>query len=233
MDIVLRGALVADGTGDAITRHDVGITGTKIASVAEAGSLAGRRNIDADGLVLAPGFIDMHSHSDLQLLANPDHPAKITQGVTTEVLGQDGLSYAPVDDVVLEALRQQLAGWNDDPPGFDWNWRSVGEYLDRLDRGIAVNAAYLVPQGTVRMLAVGWDDRPATDAELDRMKATGRDRPGAKARWGCRPVSPTRRGCTRRPMSWSSCAGWSANWAGSTARTTAATARARWRRSPR
>jgi N-acyl-D-amino-acid deacylase len=74
-----------------------------------------------------------------------------------------------VDDAVLETLRGQLAGWNDDPPGFDWNWRSVGEYLDRLDQGIAVNAAYLVPQGTVRMLCVGWEDRPATEAELDRM----------------------------------------------------------------
>ncbi len=170
MDIVFRSALVADGTGDPITRHDVGISDGRIASVAEARSLAGRRTIDAEGLVLAPGFIDMHSHSDLQLLAKPDHLAKISQGVTTEVLGQDGLSYAPVNDDVLVALRQQLAGWNDDPDGFDWNWRSVGEYLDRLDAGVAVNAAYLVPQGTVRMLTVGWDDRPATDAEMTAMK---------------------------------------------------------------
>ncbi|WP_410659940.1 N-acyl-D-amino-acid deacylase family protein [Amycolatopsis sp. lyj-112] len=176
MDIVFRSAQVADGTGDPVTRHDVGVSDGRIMSVAEAGSLAGRRTIDAEGLVLAPGFIDMHSHSDLQLLANPDHLAKLSQGVTTEVLGQDGLSYAPVNDDVLTALRQQLAGWNDDPAGFDWNWRSVGEYLDRLDAGVAVNAAYLVPQGTVRMLTVGWDDRPATEAEMNAMKeliATG------------------------------------------------------------
>ncbi|GAB3710570.1 D-aminoacylase [Amycolatopsis oliviviridis] len=176
MDIVVRSALVADGTGDPLTRHDVGISGGRIASVAEPGSLAGRRTIDAEGLVLAPGFIDMHSHSDLQLLANPDHLAKLSQGVTTEVLGQDGLSYAPVNDDVLVSLRQQLAGWNDDPAGFDWNWRSVGEYLDRLDAGVAVNAAYLVPQGTVRMLTVGWEDRPASEAEMNAMKeliATG------------------------------------------------------------
>ncbi|MEU4673765.1 D-aminoacylase [Amycolatopsis sp. NPDC023774] len=176
MDLVVRGAQVADGTGDPLTRQDVGITGDRITEVAGPGSLMGTRVLDADGLVLAPGFIDMHSHSDLQLLANPDHLAKVSQGVTTEVLGQDGLSYAPVDDIVLETLRRQLAGWNDDPAGFDWNWRSVGEYLDRLDRGVAVNAAYLVPQGTVRMLAVGWENRPATEPELDRMKelvATG------------------------------------------------------------
>ncbi|OXM61090.1 MULTISPECIES: N-acyl-D-amino-acid deacylase family protein [Amycolatopsis] len=176
MDLVLRGARIADGTGAALFRADVGVARGRIAEIGPG--LTGRRVIDADGLVLAPGFVDMHSHSDLQLLAAPDHLAKVSQGVTTEVLGQDGLSYAPVDDTTLAALREQLAGWNDDPPGFDWNWRSVGEYLDRLDRGIAVNAAYLVPQGTVRMLAVGFGDRPPTESELDRMRelvATGLD----------------------------------------------------------
>jgi N-acyl-D-amino-acid deacylase len=113
----------------------------------------------------------MHAHSDLVLLSEPEHLAKVSQGVTLEVIGQDGLSYAPVDDGVLALLRSQLAGWNGDPPGFDWNWRSVGSYLDRLDAGIAVNAAYLVPQGTVRMLRVGWADRPATAAELAAMRA--------------------------------------------------------------
>ena len=174
MDIVFKGARVVDGTGAPEYRADVGVRDGRIAGIGDR--LSGGRTVDAGGLVLAPGFIDMHSHSDLQLLANPDHLAKVSQGVTTEVLGQDGLSYAPVDDSTLEALRQQLAGWNDDPAGFDWNWRSVGEYLDRLDAGIAVNAAYLVPQGSVRMLAVGFDDRPATEAELDTMKdlvATG------------------------------------------------------------
>ncbi|WP_199434567.1 N-acyl-D-amino-acid deacylase family protein [Qaidamihabitans albus] len=170
MDTVLRGARIADGTGAEEFEGDVGLRGGRIARIAGPGSLSGRRVVDATGLVLAPGFIDMHAHSDLQVLAEPGHVAKVSQGVTTEVLGQDGLSYAPVDDRTLPALRAQLAGWNGDPPGFDWNWRSVGEYLDRLDEGIAVNVAYLVPQGTVRMLAVGWDDRPATEEELDTMR---------------------------------------------------------------
>lgn len=169
MDIVFKGARVVDGTGAPEYRADVGVRDGRIAGIGDR--LSGGRTVDAGGLVLAPGFIDMHSHSDLQVLANPDHLAKVSQGVTSEVLGQDGLSYAPVDDAVLETLRGQLAGWNDDPPGFDWDWRSVGEYLDRLDRGIAVNAAYLVPQGTVRMLCVGWEDRPATESEVDRMRS--------------------------------------------------------------
>ncbi|MBB5804844.1 N-acyl-D-amino-acid deacylase [Saccharothrix ecbatanensis] len=168
MDIVFRGARVVDGTGAPAYLADVGVRDGRIGAI--GGRIGARRVVDADGLVLAPGFIDMHSHSDLRVLAEPDHLAKVSQGVTTEVLGQDGLSYAPVDDAALAVLRGQLAGWNDDPPGFDWDWRSVGEYLDRLDQGIAVNAAYLVPQGTLRMLCVGYDDRPATDAELDRMR---------------------------------------------------------------
>jgi N-acyl-D-amino-acid deacylase len=86
------------------------------------------------------------------------------------VLGQDGLSYAPVTDEVIEQLRSQLAAWNDDPPRFDWSWRTVGEYLDRLDEGIAVNACYLVPHGTVRMCTLGLDDRAPTEDELAEMK---------------------------------------------------------------
>lgn len=117
----------------------------------------------------------MHAHSDLALLRDPDHSAKAAQGVTLEVLGQDGLSYAPVDDRTLEGVRRAITGWNGYGDDLDLDWRSVGEYLDRLDhgfggRGIAVNAAYLVPQGTVRALVVGWEDRPATDRELDRMR---------------------------------------------------------------
>ncbi|WP_394843563.1 D-aminoacylase [Pendulispora brunnea] len=170
MDIVFRGVRVADGSGAPSFHADVGLSNGRIAAIDRDRPLTGRRIIDASDLVLAPGFIDMHSHSDLQVLAKPDHLAKISQGVTCEVIGQDGLSYAPVNDAVLETLRAQLAGWNDDPPGFSWDWRSVGEYLDRLDRGIAVNAVYLVPQGTVRMLCLGWEDRPATASELDAMR---------------------------------------------------------------
>ncbi|MER6363694.1 D-aminoacylase [Kitasatospora sp. NPDC001527] len=170
---VFRGATVVDGTGAGRYRADVRIADGVIVEVADPGTAAGgaARTVDADGLVLAPGFIDMHAHSDLALLREPEHPAKVTQGVTCEVLGQDGLSYAPVDDTTLPALRRQIAGWNGDPEGFDWDWRTVGGYLDRLDRtGPAVNACYLVPHGSLRMLAVGWENRAPSAAELDRMR---------------------------------------------------------------
>ncbi|MFF9492290.1 N-acyl-D-amino-acid deacylase family protein [Streptomyces flaveolus] len=175
-ELVIRDAEVVDGTGEPSYRADVVVDGGRIVSIVQEAAAAGcqrpraRRELDAEGLVLAPGFIDMHAHSDLALLRDPDHSAKAAQGVTLEVLGQDGLSYAPVDDRTLGEVRRAIAGWNGPGDDIDFDWRSVGEYLDRLDRGIAVNAAYLIPQGTVRALAVGWEDREATPAELERMR---------------------------------------------------------------
>ncbi|MGW7429563.1 N-acyl-D-amino-acid deacylase family protein [Streptomyces sp. NPDC054861] len=179
MDLVIRDVDVIDGSGGDSYRADVAVDGGRIAAIVKEAAAAGcqrptaRRVLDAEGLALSPGFIDMHAHSDLALLRDPEHTAKAAQGVTLEVLGQDGLSYAPVDDRTLAEVRTAITGWNGGAPGdtsVDFDWRTVGEYLDRLDRGIAVNAAYLIPQGTVRMYAVGWDDRPATDAEMDRMR---------------------------------------------------------------
>ncbi|MBO1334689.1 amidohydrolase family protein [Streptomyces sp. VRA16 Mangrove soil] len=177
MDLVIKDTRVIDGTGGASYRADVAITDGRIEKIHRehdpAPRPAGPRTIDGTGLALSPGFIDMHAHSDLALLRDKDHSAKAAQGVTLEVLGQDGLSYAPVDDRTLDQVRRTIPGWNGGGPddtSVDFDWRTVGEYLDRLDRGIAVNAAYLVPQGTVRMYAVGWEDRDATPAELEHMK---------------------------------------------------------------
>ena len=172
MRTLIRSATVVDGTETDRYRADVLLDGDRIAEIHAdgAGSPSADRVIDAAGLVLAPGFIDMHAHSDLQILLNPTHPSRITQGVTTEVLGQDGLSYAPVTDAVLSGVRRKIAGWNSDPSDFDFDWRSVGEYLARLDRGIATNAAYLVPHGVVRALVVGWDEAPASATQIAEMQ---------------------------------------------------------------
>ena len=149
MDMVIRDAQVIDGSGGARYRADVAVDGGRIARIVAEGAgprPAGRRVVEADGLALAPGFIDMHAHSDLALLRDPDHSAKAAQGVTLEVIGQDGLSYAPVDDRSLAEVRTAITGWNGDGSDIDFSWRTVGEYLNRLDhgfdgQGIAVNAA--------------------------------------------------------------------------------------------
>lgn len=185
-DILFVGATVIDGSGET-TRYkaDVLVRDGYIKSINrdQVGSAAEVENARQQGVrvvdcedgrwTLSPGFIDMHAHSDLSLLHTPDHLAKITQGVTTEVIGQDGISYSPVTTASLARIRAQIAGWNGnptDPPDFFDRWRSVREYLDVLDAArIATNAAYLVPQGNLRILVKGWDSSPATQPEIDRM----------------------------------------------------------------
>jgi N-acyl-D-amino-acid deacylase len=171
-DYVLTDASIVDGSGSSAYRGHVAVRAGRISELVPHGQPvpSAATTIDCDGKTVTPGFIDMHAHSDLAVLGDHGHMAKVAQGVTLEVCGQDGLSYAPVDDHSLEHLQGQLAAWNETPDGLDWNWRSVDEYLTRVDGGAPVNLAYLVPQGSVRLLAVGDEQRPATDAELDTMR---------------------------------------------------------------
>ncbi|MFD6445152.1 amidohydrolase family protein [Promicromonospora sp. NPDC060204] len=173
-DLLLRGGLVVDGSGAEPVTGDVLVRDGRIAAVGLGTRIdaPGARVVDAEGLAVAPGFVDMHAHSDLAVLADGEHLAKVTQGVTTEVVGQDGISYAPVTDETMALVREQIAGWNGIPDGVDFSWRSVAEYLAEVDRrGSATNVAYLVPQGTVRMNVVGTGDRRATPAEIAEMRA--------------------------------------------------------------
>lgn len=171
---VYRGATVVDGTGAARFVGDVAVEGARIVAVHrsdedfEALELPeGAVEIDADGLVLAPGFIDMHAHSDLAVLEGPAHDAKIRQGVTCEVLGQDGLGYAPLDDAAAAVIPAQIAGWNGMPAAVPW--RTMDDLLAAIDAATVANAALLVPQGNLRMIVVGHENRPATAAEIAAM----------------------------------------------------------------
>ncbi|MBI3722384.1 D-aminoacylase [bacterium] len=170
LDLVVRGATVIDGTGAPGKRASVGIASGKIAAIDEREKLAAPRTIDAGGLVLAPGFIDTHSHSDLRLLVEPDLPMKVRQGVTLEVLGQDGISVAPLVRSREEEEKRKLAGLLG-RPDVAWTWTSMGDYLQALERaGPSPNVASLVPHGAVRTCVVGPDDREATAAELVSMQ---------------------------------------------------------------
>ncbi|QJW46725.1 D-aminoacylase [bacterium BFN5] len=170
-DLLIRNVRIVDGTGTPWFKADVAVTGDTITAV---GRLPySRRNhkeiIDAEGLTLTPGFIDMHSHSDLMQLEVPQASQKIRQGITTELLGQDGLGVAPMRADQVERYRQYLSGLDGDPP-IDWSWQTFGEYLSRLEQaGSATNLAALVGHGPLRLMVIGMEERPATASELAQM----------------------------------------------------------------
>ncbi len=168
-DLILRNGRVVDGTGNPWYRGDVAVKDGRIAAVGRLEPDA-VKVIDAEGLVISPGFIDTHSHSDLMLMVEPHARQKIMQGVTTEIVGQDGLGEAPLRDDVVDEWRKYLSGLNGDPP-IDWDWRSLSEYLDRLEAAKpSINVATLVGHGNVRLLAVGMENRKPTQGELEEMR---------------------------------------------------------------
>lgn len=166
-DLIFLGALVVDGSGGEPYEADVGIKADRIAAIGDLSQKRAGRRIDTRGLVVAPGFIDIHSHSDVTLLVNPRGESKVRQGVTTEVVGADGGSVAPLTEEMRqrrdESLRKRY--------GLEVQWSTFGDYFRHLRRqGIAPNLATMVGQGTVREVVVGRDDRPASAAEIVRMQ---------------------------------------------------------------
>jgi len=176
VDTLILGGKLVDGTGNPWRWGDVAVDDGRILALGrDLGALDARQVIKAEGLVVAPGFVDAHSHADLTLLADQDMEYRVMQGITTEVVGQDGLSYAPASPDHLAQWRRYLKGLNGEfSDRIDWNWKTTGELLDRY-RDKASNAVHLVPHGAVRVEVVGWEDRPATPEELDRMSALVRE----------------------------------------------------------
>jgi N-acyl-D-amino-acid deacylase len=174
-DWVIRASSVYDGSGRAPSPADVAIQGDRIAAVAAPGSLAGDRVVDGGGLALTPGFIDPHSHSEWALLlGNPPRP-KLLQGITTEILGQDGISVAPIPPAAGTDWQGALSGLLGQSP-HPATWPTVGAYLAALSQAsLPVNAAYLVPHGALRMAGPGLEQRPATASELEAMAVSARE----------------------------------------------------------
>ena len=168
-DLIIRGGRVVDGSGSPWYCGDVGIKGDRIAAIGKLEPSQASRIIDAAGLVVCPGFIDMHTHSDVMILADPKHEAKVMQGVTTDLLGLDGLSYAPLSPDNLRMMRRYLAGLNGNP-NIAWAWNSVGEFLAHFDQKVASNVAYLVPHNALRLETMGFVDRTATAEEMTKMQ---------------------------------------------------------------
>lgn len=166
-DLVIAGGFVYDGSGTPPAEVDIGVAGDRIAAVGRIPARRGRTVVEAAGRAVSPGFIDVHDHSDLELLADPRAESAVRQGVTTLISGNCGSSAFPVADAVLEESRAAAAS----EFGIDMDWRDISGFFARLEKnGTAVNYATLVGHGPIRGAAMGFNDRPPSDAELEKMK---------------------------------------------------------------
>jgi N-acyl-D-amino-acid deacylase len=164
----LQNARIVDGSGGEVFEASICIADGRIRRISsEAGGAD--REIDVDGSYLAPGFVDMHAHSELRLFSHPGAAEKLTQGITLEVGGQDGVSVAPVsgeDKQEWKRRIQTLLGSYD-----DWSWNTIDEFLKEIEAADpAVNFAYYAPHGNLRSSVVGFQDRPLDDQEIAKMQ---------------------------------------------------------------
>ena len=165
-DVLVRNGRVVDGSGNPWFYADVGILGDRIAFVGRAGEgVSGKRTLDATGLIVAPGFIDMLGQSELTLLVDPRAESKLTQGITTEITGEGG-SAAPQNEATLRDLRDFLEHFK-----LTVDWASLNEYFVRLEKqGAGINLGTFVGATQVRQMVLGDDDRAPTPEELARMQ---------------------------------------------------------------
>lgn len=172
MKILIKNGLIIDGTGQPGIPGMIAVEGERIEAIGSIpDSLIFDKVIDAGGMAVAPGFIDTHSHSDVHVLLNPLVEAKIRQGVTTEILGQDGISTAPLPSKHISAWRKILAAFDGDSDEIDWNYETTEGYLRLMEqKGLGLNEAYLVPHGNVHMAAMGMDNRKPSAGEMDQMR---------------------------------------------------------------
>ena len=165
-DVLITNGRIVDGTGASWFRGDVGIVGDRIAAIGSLADAHANVRVDATNQVVAPGFIDLLGQSEFNVLVDGRAASKILQGVTTEVTGE-GSSIAPVNDRLIEEMVASAAHF-----GVAQDWRTLGDYFKRLEgrSHTTINVATFVGADGLRNYVIGKDDRPATAAELDRMK---------------------------------------------------------------
>ena len=175
-DLVIRGAQLVDGTGAKARTADVAVTDGRITTIGDV-SEAGEREVDGTGLMLAPGFIDPHTHYDAQLHWDPTASPSNLHGVTSVVAGNCGFTLAPLQPGDGDYVARMMAKVEGMPlealeRGLDWSWESFGDFLDRLDGWMALNAGFLVGHSAIRRYVVGADgQREATPDEVEAMAA--------------------------------------------------------------
>ncbi len=177
VDLLVVSGTIVDGTGAPPRPGTVVVEGDRMRVLPGDAPLPvhAERRIDATDRVVAPGFIDLHSHGGLMILAEPRHEPKVRQGVTTEIVGVDGNGFAPFERREDLLAFVELDSGLDGRPELDYDWRTVADYLARYDGTVSVNVGTLVGNSQLRIAALGWDDVPADDQSLDRMRGTLRD----------------------------------------------------------
>src|SRR5258708_27133411 len=164
-DLIIRNGRVVDGSGRAAFHADVAIKDDRIVRIGDLRGAKAKREIDARGQIVAPGFIDMLGQSEQYVLIDARAMSKVMMGVTTEITGE-GESIAPVNDRILKEQEDFNLRFN-----LTVDWRTLGEYFKRLDKqGAGVNLGTFVGATQVREYVIGYDDRPPTAAELEQMK---------------------------------------------------------------
>ena len=164
-DVIIRNGSVYDGSGGEARRVDLAIKGDRIAGVGDFKNAKAKTVIDASGLAVAPGFINMLSWSTESLIQDGRSQSEIRQGVTTEIMGE-GESMGPMNDRVREFMLKQQVDIK-----YDITWKTLAEYLQFLEkRGISCNVASFIGATTIRQNVIGFDDRPPTPQELDQMR---------------------------------------------------------------
>lgn len=176
-DVIIRGGQVVDGSGRERYTGDLAIQDGRIAEIGTI-SEGARRIVDADGRIVAPGFIDVHTHLDVQGFWDPTLSPSPLHGVTTVLAGNCGFTVAPLDDSAGDYLMRMLSRVEGMPleslqKGVPWDWRTTAEFLDRLDGTLAINSAYMVGHSAIRRVVMGTEatERESTPAELDAMRA--------------------------------------------------------------
>ena len=166
--LILNGNLV-DGTGAKGIKKDIGIVNDKIEAIGNLKDASANIIIDASGKVVSPGFIDTHAHSDAALLTDPVHENGIRQGITTEILGQDGLSYAPLSKENYLINKNYLSGILGDAPD-DLDMSSVEKFRSHYHKKCSINTVYPVPHGAIRLEVLGFNDRPLVGDDMKKAK---------------------------------------------------------------
>ena len=176
LQLLISGGMIVDGSGNPGYYGAVGVEGETVHIFrGDVASLEAERSIDAEGKIVCPGFIDMHAHSGLVILAEPRHEPKVRQGITTELIGVDGNSYAPIHDHADFLKFVELNSGLDGDPVLPGTWSTVAEYLAMFDHKVSINIAYIIGNSPLRICAMGWKDQPSTAAQLENMKALLRE----------------------------------------------------------